>query len=119
MKKSTCAGTCSCLFSAYYLEWHLRYQLARLLFRNAYREGVAKRRNPLVEPAKLSRAAEAKADAKRTPDDLTVLSLRRLPDQLAALTRNHASLPQDDQHEFHARFPPQGSPCRCPSSGIP
>ena len=85
---------------AYYVEWHLRRKLAPLLFEDAEREAAAARRQSPVEPATVSRAAEAKADTKRTPDGLPVQSLQTLLDHLGSLTLNQVTLPQDDQHQF-------------------
>ena len=85
---------------AYYVEWHLRRKLAPLLFEDAERDAAATRRDSPVEPARVSRAAEAKADTKRTPDGLPVQSLRTLLEHLGSLTLNQVTLPQDDQHEF-------------------
>ncbi len=85
---------------AYYVEWHLWRKLAPLLFEDAEREAAAGRRESAVEPAQVSRAAEAKADTKRTPDGLPVQSLPTLLDHLGSLTLNQVTLPQDHQHAF-------------------
>ncbi len=85
---------------AYYVEWHLRRKLAPLLFEDAEREAAEARRDTPVEPAQVSRAAEAKAATKRTPEGLPVQSLRTLLEHLGSLTLNQVTLPQDDQHAF-------------------
>ena len=91
---------------AYYVEWHLRRKLAPLLFEDAEREAAAARRESPVEPAQVSRAAEAKADTKRTPDGLLVQNLQTLLDHLGSLTLNQVTLPQDAQHEFQVLSKP-------------
>ena len=85
---------------AYYLEWHLRRKLAPLLFEDSEREAARAQRDSPVEPAQVSPAAKAKAASKRTPDGLPVQSLQSLLAHLGALTLNHVTLAQDDQHEF-------------------
>ena len=85
---------------AYYVEWHLRRKLAPLLFEDAEREAAAARWESPVEPATVSRAAEAKADTKRTPDGLPGQNLQTLRDHLGSLTLNQVRLPRNDQHEF-------------------
>ena len=85
---------------AYYVEWHLRRKLSPLLFEDAEREAAAARRQTPVEPAKVSRAAEAKAASKRTPNGLPVQSLSTLLAHLASLTLNEVTLPGDDRHAF-------------------
>ncbi len=59
----------------------------------------AQRQSP-VEPAQVSPGAKAKADTKQTPDGFPVHSLRTLLDDLATLSLNQVTLPNDEQHEF-------------------
>ena len=84
---------------AYCVEW-LRRKLAPLLFEDADRAGAAARRESPVEPARVSLAAEHKADTKRTPEGLPVQSLRTLLEHLGSLTLNQVRLHRDDPHEF-------------------
>ena len=85
---------------AYYVEWHLRRKLAPLLFEDADRAAAAAQRESPVEPARVSPAAEAKADTKRTPEGLPVQSLRTLLKHLESLTLNQVTLPGDDRNAF-------------------
>lgn len=83
---------------AYYVEWHMRQRLAPVLFEDDDRQQArAKRRSP-IEPAQVSDSARAKADAKRTPDGLTVHSMTTLLADLATLTVNEVTLPASPQH---------------------
>jgi len=54
---------------AYYAEWHLRKNLAPLLFDDEDKAAAEKLRASVVAPAQRSTSAQAKAHSKRTPDD--------------------------------------------------
>ena len=71
---------------AYYVEWHMRQRLAPLLFDDTDPNGAP--RPSIVAPAKASRAAQKKAQSKRTPDGLPVHSFRTLLEDLATIVRN-------------------------------
>jgi transposase len=71
---------------AYYVEWHLRRALASLLF-DDQRSGPPPAASP-VAPAKRSASAQAKAQTKRTPDNLPVQSFRDLLRDLATIVKN-------------------------------
>ena len=73
---------------AYYVEWHMRQQLAPLLFDDHDRAAAARQRNSVVAPARRSPAALHKAASKRTPDNLPVHSFRTLLAELGTLTAN-------------------------------
>lgn len=76
---------------AYYLEWHLRRQLAPLLFQDEEPEAGRARRRCAVEPAVRSQAAELKAHTQRSPTGEKVRGFRDLLKALACLTRNQVS----------------------------
>jgi len=83
---------------AYYVEWHMRRQLAPLLFEDHDKEAAILRRESVVQPAMRSEAAECKAGTKHNDDGLPVHSFRSLLSDLATLTINqiqpgNASLP--------------------------
>jgi len=73
---------------AYYLEWHLRQELAPLLFDDHDRAAAQAQRPSPVAKATVSTAAKRKAKSKRTDDGLPVHSFRSLLADLATLTRN-------------------------------
>jgi transposase len=71
---------------AYYVEWHLRRDLAPLLFGEGDpRLAEAQRKNP-VEPAKSSAPTKAKRGRKRTEDGFMVSNFRDLLRDLASLS---------------------------------
>jgi hypothetical protein len=61
---------------AYCAEWHMRQDLAALLFDDDDKAAAAQRRTSVVAPAQRSPAAEARAHSKRNRDDLAVHSLQ-------------------------------------------
>jgi Transposase DDE domain len=73
---------------AYYVHWHMRQALAPLLFEDHDRAAAAAQRASPVAAARVSPAARAKAQAKRTATDEPVHSFRTLLADLATLTRN-------------------------------
>ena len=62
---------------AYYVEWHMRHALAPLPFDDHDPAAAEQQRRSVVQPAKRSPAARAKAGRKRTDDELLVHSFRR------------------------------------------
>ena len=83
---------------AYYVEWHMRQALAPLLFDDQH--NGAPRTSPIA-PAKRSPQALAKAQSKRTPEDLPVQSFQDWLRDLATIVRNRiqpklSSLPAFD-----------------------
>ena len=73
---------------AYYVEWHMRRDLAPLLFDDEDRQAAQAQRTSIVAPAQRSESAEQKAISKLTADGLPVHSFRTLLADLATLTRN-------------------------------
>ena len=85
---------------ACHVEWHMRRDLAPILFEDDDREGARAQRSSPVEKAEVSESAKAKADTKRTPDGLPVHSMTTLLADLGTLTLNHASLPGRPDSRF-------------------
>ena len=73
---------------AYYVEWHMRRDLAPILFDDDDPAAAEARRPSPVAPARPSRSARDKAARRRTPEGLPVHSFRTLLADLATLTRN-------------------------------
>ena len=78
---------------AYYVEWHMRSQLAPILFDD---EQKADQHSSPSQPARKSDAAKLKANSRRTPDDLPVHSFQTLLADLATLTRNRVKMPGEN-----------------------
>jgi len=79
---------------AYYVEWHMRKNLAPLLFDDEDKVAAEKLRASVVAPAQRSPSAQAKAHTKRTSDDLPVHSFQTLLADLATIVSNHVQ-PKD------------------------
>ena len=73
---------------AYYVEWHMRQALKPLLFDDHDPAAAERQRASVVQKAKRSPAARAKAAGKRTAEDLPVHSFRTLLADLGTLTAN-------------------------------
>jgi hypothetical protein len=73
---------------AYHVEWHMRRNLAPILFDDDDRVAAAKRRSSPVSKAQRSEAAERKAARKQTEDGLPVHSFQTLLRDLATLAKN-------------------------------
>lgn len=73
---------------AYYVEWHMRQDLAPLLFDDEDPAAAQKLRTSVVAPAQRSEAAESKARTKRTQQDLPVHSFQTLLSDLATIVAN-------------------------------
>lgn len=73
---------------AYYVEWHMRQELAPLLYHDEDREAVEAERRSVVAPAPRSARARAKDRTKRTADGFPVQSFHDLLRHLATLTKN-------------------------------
>ncbi len=73
---------------AYYLAWHMRRELAPLLFEDHQRPAAAVSRTSPVAAVEVSPAARAKARSRKTDDGEPVHSFRTLFTDLATLTRN-------------------------------
>jgi hypothetical protein len=79
---------------AYYVEWHMRQDLAPLLFDDDDPAAAEQVRTSVVAPAQRSVSAQAKAQDKRTPDDLPVHSFQTLLSDLATIVLNRVQ-PKD------------------------
>src|SRR6266702_8241324 len=79
---------------AYYVEWHMRRDLAPLLFDDEDKAAAEKQRASVVAPAQRSNSAQAKAHSKRTQDDLPVHSFQTLLNDLATIVSNRVQ-PRD------------------------
>jgi hypothetical protein len=73
---------------AYHVEWHMRRDLAPILFDDHDRDAARAARTSIVAPAAISGRARAKKQTLRTEDGLPVQSFQSLLAHLATLTRN-------------------------------
>ena len=73
---------------AYYVEWHMRQQLAPVLFDDEDPQAGEALRRSVVAPAQRSPAAQAKAAKKRTADGGPVHSFQTLLSDLATICKN-------------------------------
>ncbi len=73
---------------AYYVVWHMKRDLAPMLFKDDDPAAAGAQRSSPVGKAKVSPAAREKALRKRTKDGQPVHSFRTLLQDLANLTRN-------------------------------
>jgi len=73
---------------AYYVEWHMRRDLAPILFDDDDREAARRQRQSIVAPAERSSRALGKAQSKQTDDGLPVHSFRTLLADLSSIVRN-------------------------------
>ena len=74
---------------AYYVEWHMRRQLAPILFDDHDKASAEAERVSIVQPALRSQAALRKARTKRTDEGMKVHSFRTVLTDLATLTLNY------------------------------
>lgn len=77
----------SCML-AYYVEWHMRRELAPLLFDDEEKQRAEAKRVTVVAPAVRSDVAKYKARTKRTKEGESVHSFRTLLMDLATLAKN-------------------------------
>ena len=82
---------------AYYLEWHMRQDLAPVLFEDHNKDAAHSRRLSIVAPARRSEDAEKKASKKRTQDDLAVHAFKDLLKNLGTIVINTVRLQDRDQ----------------------
>ena len=78
---------------ALYVQWHLRRQLAPLLFEDEQPDQAREHGASPVQKAEVSDNAKRKAASKRTENGLAVSSLDTLLDHLATLTLNEVVMP--------------------------
>ena len=97
---------------AYWVEWHMRQALAPLLFDDHDPAAAEQQRRSVVEPAKRSPAALAKAGRKRTDDHLPVHSFRTLLADLGTLTANTMQVTEGDA-TFRLQTQPTPTQQRC------
>ena len=82
---------------AYYLEWHLRGELAPVLFDDHRRAEAESERASVVARAPRSAAAKAKDTLKRTGEGWPVQSLRTLLADLGTVARNTVRVPGSEE----------------------
>lgn len=71
---------------AYYVEWHMRRDLAQILLSDHDKESAT--RDSVVAPAKRSAAGQQKVSSRRTEDDLPAQSFRSLMNHLGTIVKN-------------------------------
>ena len=87
-----------CMLS-YYVEWHMRERLRKVLFDDCDRTSAKASRSSPVAPATRSETAKQKDATRLTPDGYPVQSFQDLLRDLATLTRNRIRIP-----EFNAEY---------------
>ena len=87
LEKRVRAHVFACML-AYYVEWHMRRDLAPLLFGDEERVSAESNRASVVDKAPRSNSATAKDRTKRTRDALAVQSFRDLMSNLATLSKS-------------------------------
>jgi transposase len=85
---------------AYYVEWHMRKQLAPLLYDETDHEAAAALRDSPVAKAQRSPAALRKEKTGRTENSLPVLNFRCLLKHLGTYSLIRAATPSHMQHTF-------------------
>jgi transposase len=85
---------------AYYVEWHLRGALSKLLFDDHEREAAEATRPSIVSPAPRSGAAKRKEQDRRTPEGFPVQSFQCLLKDLATLCKNRVRWTSHSEVEF-------------------
>ena len=84
---------------SYYLSWHMKQDLAPILFHDHDKPAARAKRTDPVAAAQRSNPALAKASRKRTEDDYPVHSFTSLLADLATICANHIQ-PADDMPSF-------------------
>ena len=85
---------------AYYVEWHLRRQLAPMQFQDDNPDNAGGKRTTPVQKAQVSDCARDKADTLKTAEGFAVHSLQTLLEDLATVTLNSMSLPEHPDQRF-------------------
>jgi hypothetical protein len=85
---------------AYYVEWHMRSELAEWLFDDHERESAEKTRVSVVSPAPRSDAAKLKEQRRRTPDGFPVQRFQCLLKDLATRCKNRVRWNSSPDVEF-------------------
>ncbi len=91
---------------AYYVEWHMRRQLAPILFDDDDRDGAQRRRTSVVTKAQRSARAIAKAQSKTTADGGPVHSFQTLLADLATIVKNRLQPKATDLPAFDVTTTP-------------
>lgn len=86
---------------AYYVEWHMRRDLAPILFDDHDRESAQADRKSIVTPSPRSPAARAKDHTKQTEDGFPVHSFRTLLADLGTLCKNRIRVGDDSANQFY------------------
>lgn len=95
-----------CMLS-YYVEWHMRRDLAPMLFDDEDPQAAEAARKSVVSPAQRSPKAEQKDSLKRTEDGMPVHSFQTLLKDLATLTRNEVRVGEQTLHMLATATPVQ------------
>ena len=85
---------------AYYVEWHMRQDLAPLLFDDEDPAAGEALRDSVVAPAQRSPAAQRKAVTRRTEDGQPVHSFQTLLQDLGTVARNRIRFASGDQTDL-------------------
>ncbi len=86
---------------AYYLEWHMRGNLVKLLFDDHEREAAESSRASVVSKAPRSEAAKRKEQVRRTSDGFPVQSFQCLLKDLGTLCKNRVCWRSSPDVEFN------------------
>lgn len=86
---------------AYYVEWHMRQDLAPILFDDHQRESAESERKSIVAPAPRSEAARRKDHTQQTDDGFAVHSFRTLLADLGTLCKNRVHFTTDSANDFY------------------
>jgi transposase len=97
---------------AYYVEWHMRRDLAPILFDDHDRESAQAKRKSIVTPSPRSKAARAKDHTKQTEDGFAVHSFRTLLADLGTLCKNRIRVADDSANQFYMLTKPTDEQCR-------
>ena len=88
-----------CMLS-YYVEWHMRKNLAPILFDDHQRAEAEHQRESIVAPAPRSSAATRKDQRKRTDGDEPVHSFQTMLDDLGTLAKNRVRVRSSSEEFF-------------------
>ena len=84
---------------AYYVEWHMRRDLAPILFDDEDKEIAEQLRASVIDPAERSPRASKKDETKRTEEGEPVHSFRTLLNDLGTLVRNQVRITAGDEND--------------------
>ena len=89
-----------CMLS-YYLEWHMRQELAPLLFVDQDKDEAEKKRENPVAKAEQSDSVIEKLKTKKTVDGYEVNSFKTLMEHLSSFTMNKVFLPLNSKEKMY------------------